>query len=256
MTERPTGGMADSPPPGDNGDSATGDDRESPTGGDREPATADDGQSASADDRSAGEVEAETGAESLSCPECGESLPGDARFCPYCSTAIDEEGGTVDLSELDADIVEDPAEFLIEDDDGNRQASGPIRALSGLAVAVPLAPLVLFLVSSVVSMSVWTAGLVFITGWIVPAAILSRSRVPAEAFGRSLFLVGICTLLVPLAVRGDSGLVNGGQVSFEAVAGLSLVIAILAIALGVYVSSQARKRVTGERRGFEDLREE
>jgi hypothetical protein len=240
--------MADSPPPGDDGGTPTEDDGDSPTG--------ENGVSATVDDRSAGDVEDEPAAESLACPECGESLPGDARFCPYCSTAIDEEGGTVDLSELDADIVEDPAEFLIEDDDGNRQASGPIRALSGLAVAIPLAPLVLFLVSSVVSMSVWTAGLVFITGWIVPAAILSRSRVPAQAFGRSLFLVGVCTLLVPLAVRGDSGLVDGGQMSFEAVAGLSLVIAIVAIALGIYVSSQARKRVTGERRGFEDLREE
>lgn len=193
---------------------------------------------------------------SLSCPECGESLPGDARFCPYCSTAIDEDGGTVDLSDLDADIVDDPAEFLVEDDAGNRQASGPIRALSGLAVAIPLAPLVLFLVSSVVSLSIWTAGLVFLTGWIVPAAILSRSRVPAEAFGRSLFLVGVCTLLVPLAVRGDSGPVGTGQLSFDVVAGLSLVIALVAIGLGVFVSSQARNRVSGERRAFEDLREE
>lgn len=208
------------------------------------------------EDESESITDGETTDQPLSCPECGESLPGDARFCPYCSTAIDEDGGAVDLSDLDADIVDDPAEFLVEDDAGNRQAAGPIRALSGLAVAIPLAPLVLFLVSSVVSLSVWTAGLVFLTGWIVPAAILSRSRVPAEAFGRSLFLVGVCTLLVPLAVRGGSGPVDGSQLSFDVVAGLSLVIAIVAIGLGVFVSSQARKRVTGERRAFEDLREE
>jgi len=212
-----------------------------------------DGESVDGDD-DGGDGGAE---ETLSCPECGESLAADARFCPYCSTAIDEDGATVDLSELDADIVDDPAEFLVEDDDGNRQASGPIRALSGLAVAIPLAPLVLFLVSSVVSLSVWTAGLVFVTGWIVPAAILSRSRVPAEAFGRSLFLVGTCTLLVPLAVRGqESGVVDGGTLDFEAVAGLSLVIAVLAIGLGLYVTNQASKRVSGQRRGFEKLREE
>jgi len=238
--------MADAPPPDED------DDEESPSVDD----VSDGEGSASVGDGSDGEDVA-ADEEPLSCPECGESLPTDARFCPYCSTAIDEEGGTVDLSDLDADIVDDPAEFLIEDDDGTRQASGPIRALSGLAVAIPLAPLVLFLVSSVVSLSLWTAGLVFITGWIVPAALLSRSRVPAEAFGRSLFLVGICTLLVPLAVRGDdSGLVNGGQLNFEAVAGLSLVIAIVAIGLGVFVTAQARKRVSGERRGFEDLRED
>jgi len=204
-----------------------------------------------------GETAIDAGDSDLSCPECGEGLPGGARFCPYCSTAIDEGGEPVALSELDGDLVDDPAKLLVEDDAGNRTARGPIRALSGLAVAIPLAPLILFLVGSVVSLSVWTAGLVFLSGWLVPAAILARSRVPAEAFGRSLFLVGVCTLLVPLAVRGrESGLVGGGTLDFEVVAGLSLVIAILAIGLGLYVSNQASKRVSGERRGFEELREE
>ncbi|MEF8852959.1 MAG: zinc-ribbon domain-containing protein [Haloarculaceae archaeon] len=196
-------------------------------------------------------------ADETDCPECGNGLPADARFCPHCSTAIDESGGAVDLSELEGDVIEEPAELLVEDDAGNRTASGPVRALSGLAVAVPLAPLVLFLVGSVVSLSVWTAGLVFLSGWLVPAAVLARSRVPAEAFGRSLFLVGVCTLLVPLAVRGrESGLVGSGALSFEGVAGLSLLIAVLAIGLGLYVTNQAGKRVSGERRAFEDLREE
>jgi hypothetical protein len=204
-----------------------------------------------------GEVPVDAGNAEFPCPECGERLPADARFCPYCSTAIGEDGESVDLSELDGDGIDDPARLLVEDEAGNRTARGPIRALSGLAVAIPLAPLILFLVGSVVPLSVWTAGLVFLSGWLVPAAILSRSRVPAEAFGRSLFLVGVCTLLVPLAVRGrESGLVNGGALDFELVAGLSFVIAVLAIGLGLYVSNQASKRVSGERRGFEELREE
>jgi hypothetical protein len=247
--------MDDSPPPDDDDGMPPGD-----SGGESESGSGSGDEveetSTSQPGAGGGDSDGEMADQSLSCPDCGESLPGGARFCPYCSTAIAEDGGTVDLSELDADIIEDPAEFLVEDEEGNRQANGPIRALSGLAVAIPLAPLILFLVSSVVSLSIWAAGMVFITGWIVPAAILSRSRVPAEAFGRSLFLIGICTLLVPLVVRDDSGLVNGSGMSFEAVAGLSMVISIVAIGLGVFVSSQARKRVSGERRGFEDLREE
>jgi hypothetical protein len=199
---------------------------------------------------------ADTAEVELSCPECGAGLPGDARFCPHCSTAIDESGETVDLQGLDGAAVEDPVELLVEDDAGNRTASGPIRALSGLAVAIPLAPLVLFLVGSVVPLSVWTAGLVFLSGWLVPAAVLARSRVPAEAFGRSLFLVGVCTLFVPLAVRGENtGLVGDGALSFESVAGLSMLIAVVAIALGLFVTNQAQKRVGGQRQGFENLRE-
>lgn len=242
--------MDEDPPP----DGAPGPDRDgSDDGADYD---GDDDRSSGSEDDAESSVDVEEPA--LSCPECGEDLPGGARFCPYCSTAIDGDGESVDLSELDGDLVDDPAKLLVEDDAGNRTARGPIRALSGLAVAIPLAPLVLFLVGSVVSFSVWTAGLVFVSGWLVPAAILARSRVPAEAFGRSLFLVGVCTLLVPLAVRGrDGGLVDGGgALDFEVVAGLSLVIAVLAIGLGLYVTNQASKRVSGERRGFEELREE
>ncbi|MFB6195841.1 MAG: zinc-ribbon domain-containing protein [Haloplanus sp.] len=248
----PDDGPGDADRDGSDDDERTGDRQES------SPEDSDDGDGADTTTRGTGESEHEADESHESeCPECGEGLPADARFCPYCSTAIDESGEAVDLSELDGDLVEDPAQLLVEDDAGNRTAAGPVRALAGLAVAIPLAPLVLFLVGSVVPLSVWTAGLVFLSGWLVPAAVLARSRVPAEAFGRSLFLVGVCTLLVPLAVRGrDSGLVDGGALSFEVVAGLSMLIAVVAIGLGLYVTSQAQKRVSGERRGFEELREE
>lgn len=245
--------MGEDPAPDDGPEDA---DRGGSTDDEAELDEDDDGTEAPTDGaEDAGPLDSE--ADESACPECGNGLPADARFCPHCSTAIDESGEAVDLSDLDGDMIEDPTKLLVEDDAGNRTATGPVRALSGLAVAVPLAPLVLFLVGSVVPLTVWTAGLVFLSGWLVPAAVLARSRVPAEAFGRSLFLVGVCTLLVPVAVRGrNSGIVPGGALNFEAIAGLSLLIAVVAIGLGLYVTGQAQKRVSGERRGFEELREE
>lgn len=192
------------------------------------------------------------------CPDCGESLPGDARFCPYCATAIDEDGAAVDLSDLDgSDVPGDPATLLETDEAGRRRASGPVRALSGLAVGVPLAPLVLFITGSVVSLTAWTGALVFLGGWLCAAAVLARARVPIEAFAWSLYLVAACTLAVPLAVSaGDAGPAVGPGVDFDLVAGASLLVALASVALGTVVRRQARMRVTGERRGFEELREE
>lgn len=194
-----------------------------------------------------------------SCPSCGEPVPAEARFCPHCATAIDADGDAVDLSDMDADgLPADPAELLSEDDGGTRRAAGRVRVLAGLAVSVPLAPLVLFLVGSVVSLTVWTGSLVFLGGWLLPAAALSRARVPAEAFGWSLYLVAACTLLVPLAVRAGGFAARGGEsaLSFDVVALVSIVVAGVAVLLATFVTRQARRRVSGDRRAFEELREE
>jgi hypothetical protein len=193
----------------------------------------------------------------LSCPECGESLPPNARFCPYCSTALDEAGEAVDLSELDGDVLpEEPSVLLSEDETGLRRAAGPVRVLSGLAVAVPLAPIVVFLVGAVTSLSAWSAGLVFLAGWFVPAAVLARARVPAEAFGYSLYLIAVATLLVPVAIEagGEQSWGDTLSVSFETVAAASLTIAAVLVVLGTFVTGQAQKRVTGEHRAFEASR--
>jgi hypothetical protein len=195
---------------------------------------------------------------SFECPECGDPLPEEARFCPGCATALDEDGETVDLSELDGDILEESETLLETDDAGLRRASGPVRTVAGLAVSIPLAPLVLFLVGSVVSLSLWSAALVFLAGWLGPAAVLARARVPAEAFGRSLYLIAVATLLVPVALRAGGFDAWGGTLafSFDTVALVSFALAGAFIALGTFVTGQARKRVTGERRGFEEYREE
>lgn len=192
------------------------------------------------------------------CPECGEDLPADARFCPSCVSTLDGDGDAVDLSELEGDVLpEDSSELLVEDD-GLRRASGRIRALAGLAASIPLAPLVLFLVGAVVELSVWTGAFVFVTGWVCGAAVLSRARVPAEAFGRSLYLMAVATLLLPVAlsVGGVEAWTERLSVSFDALAAVSLGLSAALIALGTFVTRQARKRVTGERRGFESYREE
>jgi hypothetical protein len=128
--------------------------------------------------------------------------------------------------------------------------------VAGLAVAVPLAPLGLLLVSTVTSLSVWTAALVFLGSWLAPAAYLARGRVPAAAFARSLSLVAAATALIPVGLLlGDSGLASGDrQVSVETVTVVALVVAGLAAVLGRYVHEQASARVSGDKRAFVDAR--
>ncbi|PSP63433.1 hypothetical protein BRC79_11345 [Halobacteriales archaeon QH_8_67_27] len=206
------------PPPGDDGDDPSGDPSEFP------------------------------------CPECHTALLAGARFCPDCRTPIGEDGETVRLSELDGRFDDERTECLTVDG-SERRASGRIMVVAGLAVAVPLAPLGLFLVSTVTSLTVWTAALVFLGSWLAPAAYLARSRVPAAAFARSLYLVAAATVLIPVGLLGDSGLTSGDlQVPVETVAVVALVIAGLAAVLGKYMHGQASARVTGDERAFEDAR--
>jgi hypothetical protein len=191
------------------------------------------------------------------CPECGESLPADGRFCPYCETPIDEDGKAVDLSELEG-FDPDGVRELLREEDGERRASGRIRALAGLAVAIPLAPLAVFLLNSVFPLSLWTAPVAFLCAWLVFGAYLSRARVPVEAFGRSLYLLAAGTALVPVATAlGETGFASDpSSTAFRVVAVGSVLIAAVFSVLGRYVSAQGRRRVTGENRAFEELREE
>ncbi|MFC7195418.1 hypothetical protein ACFQL4_13465 [Halosimplex aquaticum] len=162
----------------------------------------------------------------------------------------------VDLSELDGLFEDEQPEFLSVEG-GERRASGRVMVVAGLAVAVPLAPLSLFLVSTVRPLSVWTAPLVFLGGWLAPAAYLARARVPAEAFARSLYLIAAGTALIPVGLRiGDRGAASGDlQIAVGAVTGVALVVAGLAAALGRYMHGQADERVSGELRAFEAAQE-
>jgi len=195
--------------------------------------------------------------DAFECPDCGESLPAGARFCPFCETAIDEEGGVVDLSDLEGFDVEGQPE-LLETEDGERRAAGHVRALTGMAVAIPVAPLALFLINSVVSMTVWTAPVVFLVAWFVCGAALSRARVPIEAFGRSLYLLAVGTALIPVSLLyGNAGFdLTAAGSTFRAVAVVCAVAAGAMLVLGQYVTRQGRRRVTGDKRAFENAREE
>lgn len=254
MTERAEDGDADDGDP-DEADGATA--SESPDDADGAPAAAgpdeavDDALREAADnlDEDAGDGESEP----FPCPECGETLPAGARFCPHCEAALSEDGAPVDLSELDGLFDgEDQPEFLTREG-GERRASGKVMVIAGLAVSIPLAPLGLFLVNSVRPLSIYTAPLVFLGSWLAPAAYLARARVPAEAFARSLYLVAVGTVLIPIGLR-----VGGGEpaVAFGTVMTVALVIAGLAVLLGMFMHRQASGRITGERRAFEDARED
>jgi hypothetical protein len=199
----------------------------------------------------------------FACPECGATLPAGARFCPGCATALSADGEAVDLDDPDRDpfadadvdlddiseLFDDDVESLVElDEEGNRRAARRIRVLSGLAVSLPLAPLSLFLASVTVDLTLATAALAFLLGWLGPAALLARSRVPVIAFGRSLYLVAVCTAMVPVALA-----VNGAQTSvpvgveFGTLTAIALTIAAVALGLGKFVTAQAR--VPTERAG-------
>ena len=132
----------------------------------------------------------------------------------------------------------------------------PFRRFWTIAVALPLAPLGLFLVNTVRPLSVWSAALVFLGGWLAPAAYLARARVPAEAFARSCYLIGLGTALVPAGLRfGGNGLAaTDASVSFGTVAAVALLVAALALLLGRFMHRQASRRVSGDLRAFEDAR--
>lgn len=195
-----------------------------------------------------------------SCPECGEPLPEEARFCPHCVSDLADDGSAVDRSELEgafdvegltgADVEEGLASV---GGPGRRRASGRVRALAGLAVAVPLAPIVLFLASSVLSLTPPTALLVLLAGWLCPAAYLSRARMPAAAFGRSLHLVAIGTALVPVAIHLRPEALADGPLTpaFGTVTLAAAVVAGLCLLLGAFVRRQVDRRPDGDRRFVE-----
>jgi hypothetical protein len=195
------------------------------------------------------------------CPECGEQLPPGARFCIHCETDLTGEGEEpVDLSELDGLLEPEDIEELLIDDGETRRANRVFRVLAGLAVSIPLAPLFFFIASSFLPSGGVLSVLLFVAAWLGPAALLSRTRLPAEAFGRSLFLIAAGSLLVPLTlyVRPLGSAVVGGANSgaFQAVTAVAFLTAIGATVLGYLVTRQARRRVKGEAKYFERHREE
>ncbi|WP_436910899.1 zinc ribbon domain-containing protein [Halosimplex marinum] len=189
------------------------------------------------------------------CPECGDPLPADARFCPRCATPIGEDGEAVALSDLDDRFDGDPAE-LLSVEGGERRASGRVMVVAGLAVALPLAPLGLFLANTVHTLSVWNVALVFLGCWLAPAAYLARARVPAEAFARSCYLIAAGAALIPVGLRfGGNGLAAGDlSVPVPTVTAVALLVAGLAALLGRFMHGQATRRVSGDLRAFEDAR--
>jgi hypothetical protein len=189
------------------------------------------------------------------CPECGDPLPADARFCPRCATPIGEDGEAAPLSEFDDRFDGDPAE-LLSVEGGERRASGRVMVVAGLAVALPLAPLGLFLANTVRPLSIWNAALVFLGCWLAPGAYLARARVPAEAFARSCYLIAAGAALIPVGLRfgGNALAADDLSVSVATVAAVALLVAGLATLLGRFMHRQATRRVNGDLRAFEEAR--
>jgi uncharacterized membrane protein len=120
-----------------------------------------------------------------------------------------------------------------------------------MAVSIPIAPLVLFLASSLVDLTPLTAGVSFLLGWLGPAALLSRSNEPVVAFGRSLYLVALGTALIPVAmvVGKSASAPSEVGVDFGTLTVVVIVIAALALALGRFVTMQAGRKPISESLG-------
>lgn len=135
-----------------------------------------------------------------SCPRCGEPISGTEAQCPSCGLDfLDAEGG---LSQEAIDAMLDDADIQRP---GPRLQAGYytpawVRLLVGLAISVPMAPLVLFVVESVVPIPLWIGGLVFLVGWFVPGYLLSRRAVPSVIVATGLLLLGITMAVTPLAI--------------------------------------------------------
>jgi len=186
-------------------------------------------------------MDADAGA--TACPECGESLPVDARFCPHCQTGIDADGEPIDLTDADGLTDSGRSRLVSTDSDGRVRASRPIRLVAGFAVSIPLAPLGLFLVGSVVDLTLLSGTAVFLAAWLLPSVLLARARVPAVAFGYSLYLVAGATVLLPAAAV--AGTVESSlSLGLGTVAAASFAVAVTAAALGRYVLARAGSRAT------------
>jgi len=129
------------------------------------------------------------------CPRCGSSITEHGGTCPDCGLVfLDEDGG----------LTEEAADALFEDRDLDI-AEGTyvpqwVRLLVALAITAPMAPVVLFVVGSVVSLPLWLSGLVFLSGWFLPAMALARLAVPSSIVAAGLVVLGATLASTPVLI--------------------------------------------------------
>lgn len=134
------------------------------------------------------------------CPRCESSITEHDGTCPECGLVfLDEDGG---VTEEAADALFEDTDLDLEDLDlsGGTYMPQWVRLLVALTITVPMAPVALFVVGSIVSLPLWLSGLVFMLGWFLPAMALARLAVPSLIVAAGLVVLGGTLALTPLLI--------------------------------------------------------
>ncbi|MDQ2072457.1 zinc ribbon domain-containing protein [Haloarcula sp. H-GB4] len=173
------------------------------------------------------------------CPECGEPLEPTAMACPHCDTSL--------LTDEQTEMLDERLTETLDSVDSGTPTWAV--ALTGLSLGIAIAPLVLYAVVILVGdLSLPVAVGVLLTGWLGPAAYLSRLRNPSEVLARGLYLVVAGVAVVVVVVGYEVLLSDGPSVVSEQTALVSLGLAIPA-ALGALIARRAARRADRQARG-------
>ncbi|MBX0323656.1 zinc ribbon domain-containing protein [Halomicroarcula sp. F13] len=173
------------------------------------------------------------------CPACGAPLETLTDECSSCGERLftDEQ-----LTRLDEQMA---AAFAHERDG----APGWAVALTGLALGVAIAPLVVYTaVIAVGGLSLAVLVGLALAGWLLPAAYLGRFPTPSAALARGLYLVvaGVGAVLVALAYDASTGGTSLVTQRTGLVATLLAIPAIVAVLLARRVAARAARQARGE----------
>ncbi|MFW6017457.1 MAG: hypothetical protein ACOCPX_01405 [Halapricum sp.] len=186
----------------------------------------------------------------VTCPRCETVITGHDGSCPSCGLVfLDDDGG----------LTDEAAQALFEDSDldlerldlsrGGYYTPQWVRLLVGLAISTPLAPVVLFVAGSIVSLPLWAGGLVFVLGWFLPAIALSRLALPSVIVAAGLVVLGSTLVLAPPAIVVGRTIVGSdaetigtfGPDAWTAQAAF-LAIGLVVLVLGAFLYRYARRK--------------
>lgn len=134
------------------------------------------------------------------CPRCGSSITEHDGTCPECGLVfLDEDGG---LTEEATDALFEDTDINLDDLDIDQGTYVPqwVRLLVALTISAPMAPVVLFVVGSIVPLPLWPSSLVFLVGWFLPAMALARLAVPSAIVAAGLVVLGATIATTPLLI--------------------------------------------------------
>ncbi|MFW6382725.1 MAG: zinc ribbon domain-containing protein [Haloferacaceae archaeon] len=142
-----------------------------------------------------------------SCPQCGEPISGREGRCPACGLDFLDDDGGLSQDAIDAMLAD--ADIAPPDAAPGRFVTPPwVRLLVGLAITVPMGPLVMFIAESVAPVSLTLAVVSFVVGWLTSGWLVSRWTVPSAIVAAGLVLVGVTMAVTPLVIVAGRALLG------------------------------------------------